>query len=96
MTTEYEITLSGKFKRDFKKHRKQERELKAIKDLLDILSRQGVAGVPERMKPHRLAGKYNGFWECHIFPDLLLIWIQRESPEKIVHLARLGSHAELF
>jgi len=96
MTINYEITLSGKFKKDFKKHRKQERELKAIKELIGILSLHGTLGVPERMRPHRLAGQYNGFWECHIFPDLLLIWIQRESPKKLIHLARLGSHSELF
>jgi len=80
MTIDYEITLSGKFKKDFKKH----------------LSRHGALGVPERMRPHRLAGQYSGFWECHIFPDLLLIWIQRESPKKLIHLVRLGSHSELF
>lgn len=33
--------------------------------------------------------------ECHIEPDLLLIWKQYEE-EKLITLNRIGIHSELF
>jgi len=48
------------------------------------------------MKPHTLIGNYKGAWECHIFPDLLLIWEQKYDPVNEIHLIRVGSHSELF
>ena len=47
------------------------------------------------MKPHLLTGNYKGALECHIEPDLLIIWVEYEE-EKEISLLRLGSHAELF
>ena len=35
--------------------------------------------VPEKHLPHKLKGKYNENWECHIQPDWLLIWIVDEQ-----------------
>ncbi|WP_436410303.1 type II toxin-antitoxin system YafQ family toxin [Parapedobacter flavus] len=52
--------------------------------------------MPKKMKPHTLVGNYKGAWECHIFPDLLLIWEQEDNPVNEIHLIRVGSHSELF
>ena len=48
------------------------------------------------MRPHKLSGTYDGHWECHVLPDLLVIWEQNEDPEKEIYIIRIGSHAELF
>lgn len=49
--------------------------------------------LPEKYRDHALSGNLQGFRECHVKPDLLLIYKQAgESLE----LARLGSHSELF
>lgn len=48
------------------------------------------------MKPHKLTGNYSGYFECHIEPDLLIIWLQYDEERKEIYLVRLGSHAELF
>ncbi|MGO1243928.1 MAG: type II toxin-antitoxin system YafQ family toxin [Sphingobacterium sp.] len=93
--TGYKITYSGKFKKDFKKYQKRPRELKAIIEVLEQL-RQGAEAIPKRMKPHRLIGDYKDSWECHVFPDLLLIWDQDNEPINEIHLIRVGSHSELF
>lgn len=45
-------------------------------------------------KPHLLAGEYNGFMECHVENDLLLIWL--DETENLIKLVRLGTHSELF
>jgi len=47
-----------------------------------------------RHRDHDLSGDWCGYRECHIKPDLLLIY--RPTEEKVLRLARLGSHSELF
>ena len=48
------------------------------------------------MKPHRLIGNYEGYLECHIESDLLIIWFQFDEETKQIYLSRLGSHTDLF
>ncbi|SMB30481.1 Toxin of the YafQ-DinJ toxin-antitoxin system [Sterolibacterium denitrificans] len=45
-------------------------------------------------RDHDLSGNWAGYRECHIKPDLLLIY--RKSDNNTLRLARLGSHSELF
>ncbi|MDD2676921.1 MAG: type II toxin-antitoxin system YafQ family toxin [Methylacidiphilaceae bacterium] len=47
-----------------------------------------------RYHDHDLSGDWAGYRECHIKPDLLLIY--RKSDSDTLRLARLGSHSELF
>ena len=47
-----------------------------------------------RYRDHDLSGDWAGYRECHIKPDLLLIY--RKSGSDILRLARLGSHGEIF
>ena len=49
--------------------------------------------IPPKYRDHALSGEWSGFRECHIKPDLLLIY---ESGEDFIQLVRLGSHSELF
>ena len=50
--------------------------------------------LPERCRPHKLVGEWNGFWECHIEPDWLLVY-DLDDP-KVLTLVATGSHADLF
>jgi mRNA interferase YafQ len=47
-----------------------------------------------RHRDHDLTGDWIGYRECHIKPDLLLIY-RKVSDDQLI-LARLGSHSELF
>lgn len=47
-----------------------------------------------KYRDHDLSGEWAGYRECHIKPDLLLIY--RKSNTDAIRLARLGSHSELF
>lgn len=47
----------------------------------------------ERYLDHPLSGKWKGYRDCHIRPDLLLIYQKSSS---VLLLVRLGSHSELF
>jgi mRNA interferase YafQ len=50
--------------------------------------------LPENNRDHALSGDWAGYRECHIKPDLLLIY--RKPDPDTLRLARLGSHSELF
>ena len=92
----YELIETTKFKKDLKKlSKKSKSDLEKVFDVLEILASNGYEGIPLKMLPHKLKGNYKENWECHIKPDLLIIWFQIESPKEIT-LIRLGSHSELF
>ncbi len=91
----YSIVPSTRFKKALKKHLKNPLERKSIFDVIELLKTGGFDSVPQKMKPHKLIGNYNGCLECHIMPDLLLIWEQDEA-EMEIYLLDIGSHSELF
>ncbi|MBI4599944.1 type II toxin-antitoxin system YafQ family toxin [Candidatus Uhrbacteria bacterium] len=82
------------FKKDFKRlSRNPEFDDGAFEDVLSCL----LCGdhPSERYRPHKLTGEFHDCYECHVQPDILLIYII-DYKERIVYLLRLGSHAELF
>ena len=56
--------------------------------------RQGKA-LDEKYKDHILKGEYNGFHECHVKPDWLLIYLIKDEVLTLT-LVNTGSHADLF
>jgi mRNA interferase YafQ len=86
-----EITLTSQFKRDHKK-RSRDKGLAAL--LEDIVTRLAVGkSLDARWRDHSLKGGFAGCRECHLKPDLLLIYVQTDDELRLV---RLGSHSELF
>ena len=51
--------------------------------------------LPPEYKDHALSGDWQGYRECHIGGDFLLIYLL-DPTGKIVVFARIGTHAELF
>jgi mRNA interferase YafQ len=49
--------------------------------------------LPRRNADHPLVGEWNDHRDCHIRPDLILIY--RKPDEESLELVRLGSHSEL-
>jgi mRNA interferase YafQ len=49
--------------------------------------------LPLSQKDHPLIGNWKGFRECHIKPDLLLIY--RKPDKETLELVRIGSHSQL-
>ena len=90
-----EIRRSTAFRRDYKRERagRHGRQLDAL--LGEVLSRL-VADVPlpAANRDHPLTGDWNGYRDCHLKPDLLLVY--RKPDPATLDLARLGSHSELF
>ncbi|MBV8428019.1 MAG: type II toxin-antitoxin system YafQ family toxin [Hyphomicrobiales bacterium] len=49
--------------------------------------------LPEKHRDHPLSGIWSGFRDCHVKPDLILVY---EKPNAdTLWLVRLGSHGEL-
>ena len=88
------IERTGQFKRDYKRqvkgvHRQTlERDFLALVTLL--ASDQPLA---EKHRDHPLGGEWKDHRDCHIKPDLVLIY--RKLEQNVLQLVRLGSHSEL-
>jgi len=92
----YQIVYTGKFKKDLKRiGRRNIQDSFLVEGIVKILKEKGVEGVPRKMRPHKLKGNYENNWECHIKPDLLIVWFQIENP-KTINLIRTGTHSDLF
>ena len=91
----YSIVPSTHFKKGLKKRLKNPSEKKSIFEFIELLKTNGFGAIPKSMKPHKLIGNYKGCLECHILPDLLIIW-EQDDAEKEIYLLDIGSHSELF
>jgi mRNA interferase YafQ len=78
------------FKREYKAHGKSLDDL--LNDVLVMLLMN--IPLPDKYHDHELSGKWIHHRECHIKPDLLLIYHKHD--EETLTLSRLGSHSELF
>lgn len=90
------IDRSSTFKRDFKRVMATPRHSKDVGSLLPEILKLLLVDepLPERNRDHALSGDWTGYRECHVKPDLLLIY--RKPDADTLRLARLGSHSELF
>ena len=87
------LKFSSRFKKDLKAYKYDKVFLVELEKVLDIL----VKGkdLPDKNLNHPLIGEFKGCFECHIKPDILLIY-KIEKSELIVLLLRVGSHSNLF
>jgi mRNA interferase YafQ len=86
------LEYSTQFKKDFKKIAKL-----PIPDVVEvghiIKELQLEKELLEKYVDHALYGNWQGYRDCHVKPDLVLIY---KSESSILKLARIGSHSELF
>lgn len=89
------IEWTAAFKRDYKRTKATPRH----KDIEELLSE--VVGLladdkplKEKYRDHGLGGNWKEHRECHLKPDLLLIY--KKPDQTILRMVRLGSHSELF
>jgi mRNA interferase YafQ len=89
------IERTGAFRRDFKREKRgrHRSELEAMLSLAISLLAEDRP-LPERKRDHPLGGEWSDYRECHLKPDLLLIY--RKPDPKVLQLVKLGSHSELF
>ena len=90
------IERSSAFKRDFKRVKANPHHARDVDALLLAAAKLLATDqpLPESNRDHPLSGDWAGYRECHLKPDLLLVY--RKSGDDLLKLARLGSHSELF
>ncbi|WP_310462694.1 type II toxin-antitoxin system YafQ family toxin [Sphaerotilus sp.] len=90
------IEYANAFKKDFKRIKATPRHRQDVELLLTavliLLADDQV--LPVHQRDHDLTGNWSGYRECHLKPDLLLIY--RKPEIDTLRLARLGSHSALF
>ena len=86
------LKLTSQFKKDLKRYKHRTELIDKLEVILNLLA-QGLP-IPETNRPHLLSGNYNGYMECHVESDTLLIWWDKETG--IIKLVRFGPHSELF
>jgi len=87
------IEWTSQFARDFKREKKGPHK-KTLESALVAVIQRLAEDRPMEMKyrDHSLGGQWDGFRDCHIRPDLVLIY---EKDCCVLRLIRLGSHEEI-
>ena len=88
------IERTSRFKRDYRRESRGPHRtyLEAIlAPVVDALANDRP--LEPRHHDHALSGEWLDFRDCHLKPDLLLIY--QKSGADVLRLVRLGSHAEL-
>ena len=88
-----DIIWTSKFKKDYKNAIKRNLNINLLDDVIRVLA--SGHELPNKYNDHALRGNWNGFRECHILPDWLLIYTIEDNNLVLV-LARTGSHSDLF
>ena len=89
----YEVQYSNEFKKGLKKLKNDKNSLNLVRNIIKKLANNEI--LEPKYKDHKLVGKYVGFRECHIKPDLLLIY-KKENKALILVCIAIGSHSDLF
>ena len=97
------VTKSRAYKKDFQRESAGRHRAVLITDLpITITMLAADQPLPDKCCDHMLTGDWAGYGECHVRPNLLLVYMKIGDITNVeelsgeLHLARLGSHSELF
>jgi len=88
------IERTSQFKRDYKREAKGTHRKTLEGDFLDVITAlANDQTLIEKHRDHSLTGEWKDHRDCHIKPDLVLIY--RKTNTGSLQLIRLGSHSKL-
>ena len=88
------IEWTSQFKRDYKREGKGQHRATLDVDLFPVVEALANDQLLEpRYRDHALTGEWKDHRDCHIKPDLVLIYQKPDAD--ILRLVRIGSHSEL-
>jgi mRNA interferase YafQ len=88
------IERTTRFKKDYKREAKGQHRTTLNQDLMEVVSLLITDAVlPAKYRDHALTGGWKDHRDCHIKPDLVLIY--RLPDPDTLQLVPLGSHSEL-
>lgn len=86
-----ELHRTKRFEKDYVLMKKRGYNMKRLQEI--VIQFQIPETLPRKNKDHNLSGNLDGFRECHIQPDWLLMYKQTETD---LYLMRTGTHSDLF
>ncbi|MBP3819884.1 MAG: type II toxin-antitoxin system YafQ family toxin [Butyrivibrio sp.] len=89
----YGLKPTTKFKKDYKLAKKRGLDMRLLEYIIDELLLGHT--LDAKYLDHPLHGDYEGFNECHIQPDWLLIY-GKDEENLILTAVRTGKHTDLF
>ena len=88
------IKQSSAFKSDLKREAKDPHRVALAKGFVDIVATLAKdEPLAKKHRDHALTGDWKDHRDCHVKPDLVLIY--RKPDDTMLQLVRLGSHSEL-
>lgn len=88
------IRHTNRFRRDYKREKAGRHGKTLDRDLIEIVNLLASdRPLLRRNFDHPLSGEWSDCRDCHIKPDLVLIY--RKPDKDALELVRLGSHSEL-
>jgi mRNA interferase YafQ len=90
----YHIAKTKRFKTAYKRVK----NLKGFEKEIFVAVVETLASgktLKEGYKDHKLSGNLKNFRECHLAPDILLLY-QIDNEILVLTLVRIGNHAQLF
>jgi mRNA interferase YafQ len=89
-----EVKYTNRFQRDYKREKSGRLGKRLDALLMEVVNLLAAdQPLPRRNVDHPLSGEWKDFRDCHIRPDLILIY--RKPDDVSLELVRLGSHSEL-
>ena len=88
----YTVKISNRFRKQFRLCVKRGLDMNLINEAMRLLAAKG--SLPAQYRPHKLSGKFQGVWECHIEPDWLMTWEQNDMELTLLYL-QTGAHSDL-
>ena len=89
----FSLKLTKRYLRDLKLARKRGMDESLLNEIIGKLLNDEP--LPAKNHDHQLHGDYEGYRECHITPDWLLIYQIHENV-LVLELTRTGTHSDLF
>ena len=95
MTYKYKVDYTTEFKKDYKKIKKQNKNIEKLKTIIEQLASGNK--LEEKYKDHKLNDnkRFKDCRECHIEPDWLLVY-RINNNQLILLLIETGTHSDLF
>lgn len=88
------IEQTGQFRRDYKREARGANRQTLESDFIAVITAlANDEPLAERHRDHALTGGWKDHRDCHIRPDMVLIY--RKPNDEVLQLVRLGSHSEL-
>mgnify|MGYP003379843082 CR=1 FL=1 len=88
------IKYTSRFKRDYRREKSGQYGKKLDAVLLGVVEMLASdTPLPHKNFDHPLSGDWSDHRDCHVKPDLVLIY--RKPDAETLELVRLGSHSEL-